>query len=505
MKRFFLILVAVTLVITTFASESGPALIPEPQKYEISRTEYIPFDAVTLVCPDAAAATWAKKHLKQWYNKFAPQVVCAQGNTASMGAEEYRLNIDKSGVKIEANTLQGVRYALYTLRQLAIVKRNVEKLEGWIVPHAKIEDKPDMEWRGMHICWFHENQPWEVERMIRLAAYYKLNYAVIEPWGTFQSKSVPWFGWDDGTMTHKEIKRLKAIADDLGITLIPQLNVFGHASNSRIRAGKHATLDLKPEYQQYFEPFGGWNWCLSNPHTKEVQKKLIKELYEVFGCPPYFHIGCDEASIPSCPDCVKSSYSTLFKEQVKEMSEYVNSLGARTLMWHDMLLEQNDARWKSKDGSKMNSIVAKGTKETASVVNELPKDVIICDWYYRNPRESYPNWDYFKSFGFDVIACPWDRKGTADMITKAPKYGLKGILGTIWNHHYGLSLLDIYYKVGSLTWNSDAALNVYGNSYNARYVFHTHLRHVGWDMKIKDWRQSGLYHYEVVPEPTLYD
>ena len=112
MKRFFLILVAVTFVATTFASESGPALIPEPQKYEISRTEYIPFDAVTLVCPDAAAATWAKKHLKQWYNKLAPQVVCAQGNTASMGAEEYRLNIDKSAQKCLL-----LLYRLYTERK----------------------------------------------------------------------------------------------------------------------------------------------------------------------------------------------------------------------------------------------------------------------------------------------------------------------------------------------------------------------------------------------------
>ena len=55
----------------------------------------------------------------------------------------------------------------------------------------------------------------EIERSVRLAAYYKLNYAVIESWGTFRSDVAPWYGWPDGTMTKQEVARLKEIADDL--------------------------------------------------------------------------------------------------------------------------------------------------------------------------------------------------------------------------------------------------------------------------------------------------
>lgn len=496
MKRATLTLLACMLVAMVYASELTPAVCPEPQKYNISQTEYYPFESVSIVCPDATALDWAKKHIKQWYGKFAPQVSSASGVTASMGKEEYRIKVDAKGTLIEANTLQGVRYALYTMRQLAIPARNTAVVEGWIVPQAVIEDKPDMEWRGMHICWFHENDVWEIERLIRLAAYYKLNYAVIEPWGTFQSKVAPWFGWDDGKMTYKEIKRLKSIAEDLGITLIPQLNVFGHATNARVNTGKHATLDIKPKYQPYFEPLAGWNWCLTNPNTKTLQKNLIKELYELFGCPPYFHIGCDEATIPTCPNCVKESYSKLFAEHVTEMSEYIKSLGAQALMWHDMLTEKGDPRWAGTH--------AHGTKETASVANKLPKDVVICDWYYKKPLEKYNTLEYFNSLGFEVLACPWDNNaGTKAFIDEAHRIGIKGVLGTLWNHYFGKNLVNIYYNVASLTWNKKASLAVFGYAhYNNRTTVHTHLRHVGWDMKNKDPRHGGTFFDEMSKEPA---
>lgn len=489
MKKSILTLILSVVALGAFGS-TMPMLCPEPTYHDISLTEYVPYSVVNIACPDATAADWAKRHLKQWYGKFAPQVAATSENTSSLGKEAYRLIITPKGATISASTLQGVRYALYTLRQLAIPKRNTERLEGWIVPVATIEDEPHMEFRGVHICWFRENEAWEIERLIRLAAYYKLNYAVIEPWGTYRSKVAPWFGWSEGKMTIKEIKRLKAIADDLGIMLIPQLNVFGHATCSRVGAGKHASLDMHPEYQSYFEPMAGWNWCLSNPHTKTLQKQLIKELYEAFGCPEYFHIGCDEATVPSCPDCIARSYSTLFTEHVKEISSYVKELGAKTLMWHDMLIERNDPRWKG--------LHAKGTKATASVLNELPKDIVICDWYYRKPRATYPSLEHFKSLGFDVVTCPWENsKGTIAEIKAAHKIGIKGVLGTLWHHYYGESLINSYFYVSSLSWNSNASLAAFGSQRNNRYVFHTHLRHIGWDMKNRRARNTGIYCNEV--------
>ena len=472
----------------------APAIYPEPLKCELSATDYIPFDKV-VVC--AEGYVWATKHLKSWYGKDAPQVVVDDNisKESTFGDEEYEIIIDSEGVNVKARSLQAVRYALYSLRQIAIPRRGTEQVDGWIVPQGCINDKPQIEFRGVHICWFRETEPWEVERQIRLAAYYKMNYAVIESWGTFKSDVAPWFGWPDGTMTKKQIKQLKDIADDLGVTLIPQINVFGHASQARGLAGKHAALDINPEYQPLFEPLGGWNWCLSNPETRKLLQALIKERYEAFGCPPFFHIGGDEAHKPSCPDCAAKPYSQLFLEHIKAMNETITQLGARTMMWHDMLLEQGDSRW--------SGFYANGTKETAAGFLEFPRDVIICDWYYESARDSYPTIDYFKNLGFSVLSCPWENgSGTIAQSRYAHKAGIMGVLGTTWHHYFGQSLPNIYYTLANAMWNPESPTLRIMEGYD-RELVHSHLRQIGWDMKLKDPRQGGTYHYEIPSEPFL--
>ena len=470
------------------------AIYPQPLSCELSLTEYTPFDRI-VVC--AEGHSWAAKHLKSWYGKCAPQVVVDDNiaNESAFGDEEYEIIIDSEGVKVRARSLQAVRYALYTLRQIAIPSRGMEQVEGWIVPQGRIKDKPQIEFRGVHICWFRETEPWEVERQIRLAAYYKMNYAVIESWGTFKSDVAPWFGWPDATMTKREIKRLKAIADDLGITLIPQINVFGHASQARGYAGKHAALDINPKYQPLFEPLAGWNWCLSNPETRKLLQALIKERYEAFGCPPYFHIGGDEAHQPSCPDCASKPYSQLFLEHIEAMNETISSLGARTMMWHDMLIERGDARWQG--------FVVNGSKETAAGFLKFPRDIIICDWYYGGAQTAYPTIDYFKEQGFSVLSCPWNNMGGIIAQSRyAHKSDIMGVLGTTWHHYFGASLPNIYFTLANAMWNPEAHIPTSLDD-NTRQRVHTHIRHIGWDMKLKNPRHAGTYYEEIPPEPFL--
>lgn len=46
--------------------------------------------------------------------------------------------------------------------------------------------------------------------------------------------------------------------------------------------------------------------------------------------------------------------------------------GARAMIWHDMLLDRNDPRWKG--------FVKFGSKLTARLADTLPKDVVVCDF-----------------------------------------------------------------------------------------------------------------------------
>ena len=103
-------------------------------------------------------------------------------------------------------------------------------------------------------------------------------------------------------------------------------------------------LDVAPEYEPLFEP-GGWNWCLTNPEAQRVLRELIVEMHEDFGNPPYFHLGCDEAQPPSCPECRKRPYGELICEHISRLADFVKSRGACAMIWHDMLLDSGDPRW----------------------------------------------------------------------------------------------------------------------------------------------------------------
>ncbi|MBQ0006423.1 MAG: family 20 glycosylhydrolase [Alistipes sp.] len=468
-------------------------VLPYPASSDIHYEECFDLTRIIIDCEELSSATaWTEKYMKEWYGEFAPSVVAGKSVSGISDAEAYSLLSDGSGVSVKARTLQGIRYAMFTLRQLVIPKRGTKTIAGYIIRKADIEDRPVSDFRGLHICWFPEVQAWEVERLIRLAAFFKMNYVVLEPWGTFRSDVAPWYGYPDGTMTKSEVKRLCGIAKDLGVTLIPQLNVFGHAALARERVGKHAALDTHPEYQPLFEPDNGWNFCLTNPETRTLIMDLIKELYDAFERPPFFHIGCDEAYDPSCPDCLKRPYSEILSEHITAVSETIVKMGARPMMWHDKLLVKGDQRWKG--------FTATGSQETAKLANTLPKDIVICDWCYKTPKEDYPTLKYFKGLGFDVLTCPFkDVKGMETQIKFSQKNGI-GVLGTLWHHYFGDDLFNIYYHLSCMMWYGDMKDIPYRSWLSA---FYTMLRYVCWDMKFTDYTRFGSFKYQVPPENFL--
>ena len=466
--------------------------LPVPADFKRDMDKPVPFNTTTtvrLLCPDTAASEWLSRHFGEWYGKFGPKVVgdsltSALGSDAQElippGDESYSVTADASGVKIAAHSLAGVRWAAYTLRQLAVEKRGTFKTEGYILPTLSISDGPRLAFRAVHLCWFPETRPQQIERAVRLAALLKFNYAIIEAWGMYQSEKHPWWHWPNPTLTKDEVRRLTAIGHDLGITLVPQINCFGHASFAGGDSVKHAILDFHPEYGSLFEP-GGWNWCLSNPETQRVLRELIAEMHEDFGKPPFFHLGCDEAQPPSCPECRKTPYTELVCQHISGLSEFVKSRGARAMIWGDMLLRRGDPRWKG--------FITWGTEATAALADTLPKDIVVCDWqYWENERKDWPTIAYFKEKGFPVAGCPWtnykEMRTIADFIAENGGFGF---IATTWNKLRGTDWRMIYRNASAAAWGTD----VPDRAPMTDIAFGTALRLVGHDMKITDYLDTG--------------
>jgi len=482
-------------------SFAEPFVVPKPDKVTYDAAVEVRLTAaqtLTVRCADASAVGWVREHMKQWF-ACEPKVVGEAADVA-LPEEGYRLVAKPDGLLVEAKALQGVRYALYTLRQVAERDSSGATVSYYHLPACAIEDAPALAFRGIHFCWFPELSAAFVEREIRMAAFYKFNCVVLESWGVYRSERHPWYGWADGPMTKETIAHLVAVAKDLGVTLVPQINVFGHASASRSCTGKHAALDVSPERQSLFEPAGGWssgwNWCLSNPAAVEAVRGLVVELHEAFGNPPYFHIGCDEADAPTCANCRATDYAQLVSRHIAGIADLLKARGARAMMWHDMLIRHGDPRWKG--------FYANGSEETAKLPQLLPKNVIVCDWYYgsdpggsaraeerKSLTGTYPTLDYFaKTCGLDTLTCPWEEAtGIRAQTAYAREAGLFGVLETTWHHFGGERFPDMVQVSACGAWGRGERLG--------RGHFASIWRQCGWDMKARSYKEGGWYDTQV--------
>lgn len=467
-----------------------PHLVPSPAKADWKLDRGVEFRramSLSLACgaERAECAEWLRRHIGA-----ALELECEISEFSSAGGlpqkeGAYRLEISAAGVAVSASGMAGVRHAFQTLRQIAVPARGTMTVEGWIFPVVLIEDAPEMVFRGMHVCWFPETPVLLIERVIRLAALYKFNYIVLEPWGTFRSERFPWFGWPGGAATKEEIGRLRKIAGDLGVILIPQLNIFGHAAGSRFKCAKHAVLDLNKRYLPLFEPHAGWNWCLSNPEAHKVIDGLVAEMHEAFGNPPFFHIGCDEANEPSCPVCRSADYVKLVGDNIAEVTALLEKRGARPMMWHDMLLKKGE--W--------GRFYADATRGEERLLETLSRRTVICDYFYNEgvSPEGYPTFAYFKNLGFDTLTSPWESwSGTDAQGRAARKEGLFGLLGTTWHHLYRREMACQF--VGS-------ACAAWGEGEVDSASFADHWRMTGWDSGVTSYSDCGLV-TEQIPSVT---
>ena len=382
------------------------------------------------------------------------------------------------------------------MRQLAESERGVLKSTCSLLPLVTVDDEPALAFRGIHLCWFPETPIWEIEKNIRMAAYYKFNYAVIESWGMIRLESHPEYCWDEFAVDKAEVSRLVKLAASLGLTLIPQLNLFGHATSSRCGSGKHMLLDRHPEYASLFEP-DGWTWCIANPAARQYLTELAIELHDLFDKPPFFHIGCDEAyNAGSCSLC-RDNYPAKLKAHLLYFHSLFAERGARVMMWHDMLLNRDDPRWNGYTFADIPQCTANSIR-IAERYHHLRLAVLLSEKDGNEP--DWPTSHFFKQAGFDVLVCPWlERRGIKSLGSLAKKEKLFGMLETTWHWYRGSFRKETLFAIAAnAAWHPNWApeSNVVYREYLNR-----HLREMDQDMKSKKYIQFGSVHYQINPTP----
>ncbi|MEP0262839.1 family 20 glycosylhydrolase [Dokdonia sp.] len=210
--------------------------------------------------------------------------------------ESYSLSIKEKKILISAPTDIGALYALQTLLQLTDYDSNNYYFHG-----LNINDTPRFVWRGLMIDVARHFQPVHViKRNLDAMASVKLNvfhWHLTDDQGfRVESKVYPKLqelSSDGLYYTQEQIKEVVNYASSIGIRVIPEFDVPGHAS-AILTA--YPELGSKKEYAYAIERYAGvFDPTLdpTNDKTYLFLKNLFTEIAPLFP-DEYFHIGGDE-------------------------------------------------------------------------------------------------------------------------------------------------------------------------------------------------------------------
>jgi hexosaminidase len=210
--------------------------------------------------------------------------------------ESYSLIVNEKKINIHAKSDVGTLRALETLLQLVAHDEDHFYFEG-----VSIKDSPRFVWRGLMIDAARHFQPVAVlKRNLDAMASVKLNvfhWHLTDDQGfRIESKLYPKLhelASDGFYYTQDQIKDIVAYASDLGIRVIPEIDVPGHASAILTAYPEYGSKD---NYEYSIERFSGIFDPTLNPtkdSTYEFLGNLFSEIAPLFP-DQYFHIGGDE-------------------------------------------------------------------------------------------------------------------------------------------------------------------------------------------------------------------
>lgn len=217
-------------------------------------------------------------------------------NLAVNSDESYELSVEPDRININSKTDVGALRALATLLQLV-----TNNSSSYFVPGVVIKDAPRFVWRGLMIDAARHFQPIDVlKRNLDAMAFVKLNvlhWHLTDDQGfRAEIKSHPRLhqeGSDGLYYTQEQLKDVVAYASNLGIRVVPEFDVPGHATSwltvyPEIGSKENTTYQIERD-SGIFDP----TLDPTNPKTYEIIEAVFTEMAALFP-DAYFHIGGDE-------------------------------------------------------------------------------------------------------------------------------------------------------------------------------------------------------------------
>ena len=371
------------------SSEAGagpdtlPPLLPSPASFEQCEGSFA--IGATTVIRHAAGAEPVARRLRQYLKEStglalpleplergaAGEIALELDETAAaLGAEGYRLEIAPERVILRAPHAAGLFYGTQTLRQLLprpVVAGPTPEPNVWTLPCMGVADSPRFAWRGLMLDCSRTFQSMDyLRKTIDRMAFYKMNVLHLhltddQGW-RLEIRSHPELvdrgarfpdRWNEppshhGHYTQAEMRALIRYAADRQVTLVPEIEMPGHAL-AALAVYPHLSCAGGPfEIHPFFEgPVIHEDiYCAGNEDTFRFLEDVLTEVIELFPS-EVIHVGGDEAPKArwrACPKCQQRMRTERLKDEdelqswfITRIARFAEDRGRRIIGWDEIL------------------------------------------------------------------------------------------------------------------------------------------------------------------------
>lgn len=423
---WLLILLLPVVLYAQDAVEKVPALIPLPVTIKSTGHSFTTNDATVIYCGDSTLnkvgdllqlyvlATVNQRHRLVGV-KPANNFIALQIDSAVVSQPEgYSLHIVKDYIEIKAHDIAGLIHGIQSLRQLwQTTAKNTLTIPGYA-----ITDYPRFAYRGMALDvsrhffpvafikqyidllslykfnTFHwhltDDQGWRIEikrypRLQSVAAWRKQTLIGHKKETPHRFDGKPYGGY----YTQEEIQEVVQYATQRGITIIPEIEMPGHALAALsawpalgCTGGPYATATFWGVFEDVF--------CAGNDSTFIFLQHVLDEVLSLFPS-RYIHIGgdeCPKTRWKACARCQQRMQALSLKDEhdlqsyfIQRIEKYLNSKGRDIIGWDEIL----------EGGLAPNATVMSWRGEEGGIMAAQQKHRVIMT------PESYLYFDYYQS------------------------------------------------------------------------------------------------------------
>ncbi|NBA77763.1 family 20 glycosylhydrolase [Emticicia sp. ODNR4P] len=469
-SKTLLSIVLAFLFLGKTSAQNTISIIPKPVEMQISKGYFRLEKNVTISLQNSALQETAQL-LRLGIQQIRPSSVSIKNSTPNaikgislaidsnhvVQKEGYSLAISATGIILIGHDAAGVFYGTQTLLQLIHQQSSL--------PFVQIKDYPRFGYRGMHLDvgrrifsvkflkkyldllalykfnTFHwhltEDQGWRIEikrypKLQSVAAYRNETIIGHKKDSPHRFNGKPYGGF----YTQEEVKEIVAFAQKRHITVIPEIEMPGHA---RAALAAYPQLGCSGGPYQTATFWGVFDdvFCAGNDSTFTFLQNVLDEILPLFPS-KYVHIGgdeCPKVRWKTCPKCQKRMQENHLKDEhelqsyfIQKMEKYLNAKGKNLIGWDEIL----------EGGLSPKATVMSWQGEAGGIAAaQQHHDVVMCpeSHYYLDYYQSLQTSEPIATAGFTSLEKVYRYEPVPAVLNPTEQTYIKGIQGNTWSEY----------------------------------------------------------------------